>query len=333
MGLTNFGEIAARLIGAGRPPTTPAAAVRWGTRGDQVTIDGTLEELAGKIDQEDLKPPALILVGEVVALRQRINWFERLPLFGQTIVVTRAREQAAALADPLRELGAHVLELPTIEIRPPESWAALDQAIGEIGQYDWLIFTSANGVRYFTERLDATGKDLRDLKARICAIGPATAASVRALHLNVDLMPEEYVAESVLAAFERTDLSGKRVLLPRAAKARDVIPAELGRRGARVDVLAAYQTVIPENAAQRAAEIFEGEHKPDWITFTSSSTVAHFAQLCPADTLRGVRVASIGPVTSATARELGIEVHAEPREYTIAGLVEAIVEAQARVAV
>ncbi len=333
MGLTSFGEIAHRLIEAGRSPSTPAAAVRWGTRGDQATIDGTLENLAGKIDEEDLKPPALVVVGEVVALRQRINWFERLPLFGQTIVVTRAREQAAALADPLRELGAHVLELPTIEIRPPEDWKALDQAIREIGQYDWLIFTSANGVRYFTERLDAGARDLRDLKARICAIGPATAASVRALHLNVDLMPEEYVAESVLAAFEKADLAGKRVLLPRAAKARDVIPAELDRRGARVDVVAAYQTIIPENAAQRAAEIFEGERKPDWITFTSSSTVTNCAELCPAGKLRGVRVASIGPVTSATARELGIEVHAEPSEYTIAGLVEAILEAQAKVAV
>jgi uroporphyrinogen III methyltransferase/synthase len=279
-----------------------------------------------------MKPPALILVGEVVALRQRINWFERLPLFGQTVVVTRAREQALALSDPLRELGANVLELPTIEIRPPQDWAALDQAIREIDQYDWLIFASANGVRYFTERLDAGAKDLRDLKARICAIGPATAASVRALHLKVDLMPEEYVAESVLAAFEKADLTGKRILLPRAMKARDVIPVELGRRGARVDVVAAYQTVVPENAAQRAAEIFEGERKPDWITFTSSSTVTHFAGLCPAGTLRGVRVASIGPVTSATARELGIEVHVEAHEYTVAGLVQSIVEARAKVA-
>jgi uroporphyrinogen III methyltransferase/synthase len=332
MGLTNFGEIAHRLIAAGRPQSTPAAAVRWGTRGDQVSIDGTLENLAGKIDTEVMKPPALILVGEVVALRQRINWFERLPLFGQTVVVTRAREQALALADPLRELGANVLELPTIEIRPPQDWAALDQAIREIDQYDWLIFTSANGVRYFTERLDAGAKDLRDLKARICAIGPATAASVRALHLKVDLMPEEYVAESVLAAFEKADLTGKRILLPRAMKARDVIPVELGRRGARVDVVAAYQTVVPENAAQRAAEIFEGERKPDWITFTSSSTVTHFAGLYPAGTLRGIRVASIGPVTSATARELGIEVHVEAHEYTVAGLVQSIVEARAKVA-
>ncbi len=333
MGLTNFGDIARRLMEAGRAPSTAAAAVRWGTRGDQVSLDGTLENLADKINEEDLKPPALILVGEVVALRQRINWFERLPLFGQTIVVTRAREQAAALAEPLRELGANVLELPTIEIRPPDDWAALDQAIREIDQYDWLIFTSANGVRYFTARLDEAAKDLRDLKARICAIGPATEASVRALHLKVDLMPEEYVAESVLAAFAKADLEGKRILLPRAMKARDVIPVELGRRGARVDVVAAYQTVIPASSAQRAAEMFEGERKPDWITFTSSSTVTHFAGLFPLDKLRGVRVASIGPVTSATARELGIEIHAEPREYTVAGLVDAIVAAQAKVAV
>ena len=333
MGVMNFEEIAARLTRAGRPGSTPAAVVRWGTRGDQVTIEGTIETLSSKIHERGLKPPALIVVGEVVSLRRRINWFESLPLFGATVVVTRAREQAWALADPLRDLGANVVELPTIEIRPPGDWGALDDATSRIESYDWLIFTSVNGVRYFAERLDAGSKDLRSLRARICAIGPATADHVRALHLGVDLMPDEYVAESVLAAFAGVELAGQRILLPRAKQARDVLLLELGKRGAVVDVVPAYETAIPEDSRHRAAELFQGEYRPDWITFTSSSTVRNFVQMCPGRYLKGVRVASIGPVTSATARELGLEVQAQPREYTVKGLIAAIVEARAKRAV
>ena len=330
MGLTTFGEISRRLIEAGRARNTPAAAVRWGTRGDQRTVEGTLETLPSQIRQSGLKPPALIIVGEVVSLRKKLNWFEKLPLFGVSVLVTRAKEQAAGLSARLRSLGAGVIELPTIETRPPDDWGPLDRAIAGLDAYDWLIFTSANGVRYFIERLDAGEGDLRDLQAKICAIGPATADAVGSLHLKVDLMPEQYVAESVLAAFAPQDLDGKRILLPRAAVARDVIPVELEKRGASIDVVAAYQTVLPDSSRVLAERIFARDERPDWITFTSSSTVRNFAELCPPEQLRGVRLASIGPVTSQTLRELGLRVDAEAGEYTVAGLVESIVEPLSR---
>jgi uroporphyrinogen III methyltransferase/synthase len=325
MGVTTFAEISRRLIEAGRAPSTPAVAVRWASRGDQHSVEGTLANLAVRMHEADLKPPATIVVGEVVSLRRSLNWFERLPLFGTRVVVTRAREQAGRLAEMLREQGASVVELPTIEIRPPDDWGPLDSAIAELGSYDWVLFTSANGVRFFTERLDASTRDWRDMRAKICAIGPATAQSLHALHLKVDLMPDEYVAESVLEAFRSQDVAGKRILLPRAKAARDVIPVELTRRGAIVNVVPAYQTVAPQESTKLAAEIFAEGAQPDWITFTSSSTASNFARLCPIQWLSGVKIASIGPVTSKTVRELGLRVDLEPDRYTIEGLVEGLV--------
>jgi uroporphyrinogen-III synthase len=218
----------------------------------------------------------------------------------------------------LRALGAGVIEIPTIEIRPAADCAPLDRAIAELGRYHWLIFTSVNGVRFFLDRLDRSAVDLRALRARICAIGPATRAAVEALHLKVDLMGKEYVAEGLLEAFAAHDLRGKRVLLPRAAVARDLVPMELAKRGARVDVVEAYRTVVPEGAAALARATFGALRKPDFITFTSSSTVRNFVDLAGAETLRGVQAVSIGPVTSRTARSLGIEVAAEARVYTLA---------------
>ena len=327
MGLTTFDETAARLLAAGRDRETPAAVVRWGTRGDQVTVEGTLRNLGERIRQAGLKPPALIVVGEVVGLRRQLNWFERQPLFGQRIVVTRPREQAGALSDRLRVLGAEVISLPTIEIRPPEDWEHLDRAISELDGYDWLIFTSVNGVRHFVERLDASDRDLRDIRAKICAIGPATAESLEHLHIKVDRTPEVYVAESLLQAFSGRELQGKRILLPRARVARDLIPVELEKRGAKVNVVTAYQTVVPEGLASRAERLFNEPHKPHWVTFTSSSTVRNFVSVCPVQRLDGVRVASIGPITSATVRELGVPLDVQARRYTVDGLVEVILAA------
>ena len=327
MGLTTFDDIARRLVAAGRNPETPAAAVRWGTRGDQITVQAQLAQLADKVKQANLRPPALVVVGEVVALRSKLNWFERLPLFGQRIVVTRPRDQAAALTDRLRALGAEAISLPTIEIRPPGDWTPLDHAIARLDTYDWLIFTSANGVDNFIQRLDRSPNDLRRIRAKICAIGPATAEALETLHLKVDRLPAEYVAESLLEAFVGDDLDGTRILLPRALVARDLIPAQLEQRGARVDVVPAYQTVIPADAASRAQRLFAGPGRPDWITFTSSSTVKNFLSLCPKEKLEGVRVASIGPITSATARELGLSVDQEAGRYTVDGLIEAILSA------
>jgi uroporphyrinogen III methyltransferase/synthase len=214
--------------------------------------------------------------------------------------------------------------MPTIEIQPASDYGPLDRALANLASYDWLIFTSANGVRYFLDRLDASAVDLRALRARICAIGPATRAAIEALHLKVDLMGREYVAEGLLKAFEAYDLAGSRVLLPRAAVARDLVPVELTRRGARVDVVEAYRTVAPESTAAMAAKIFSAARKPDCITFTSSSTVQNFVALAGAQRLAGVQVASIGPVTSETARSLGLTVTAEARTFTVDGLVEAV---------
>jgi uroporphyrinogen III methyltransferase/synthase len=330
MGLINFPAIARELIAHGRPPSTPAMAVRWATRPDQETLVGTLADLPAKLARAGFKPPATIVIGEVVKLRDRFNWFERLPLFGRRIAITRDRRQAPQLAEPLEALGAEVLPLPVIEVLPSSDPGPLDRAIAGLHTYDWLIFTSVNGVNAFLERLDTSPVDLRALKARICTIGPATRAAVEALHLKVDRMPAEYVAESLLEAFEGENLKGVRILLPRSAIARDLVPAEFARRGAIVDVAEAYRTAPPESAAARAREVLA--RKPHWITFTSSSTVRHLAgALKPiggARALEGVRTVSIGPITSAELRQHGLPLDAEADPHTIAGLVEALCRAE-----
>jgi len=324
MGLTTIGAIARELIARGRSADTPAMAVRWGTRPDQRQVTGTLANIAGLVEAAKLKPPATIIVGEVVRLQDKLNWFERLPLFGRRVVVTRAQDQAGSFSADLRALGADVIELPVIALVPPEDCGPLDRALARLASYDWLIFTSVNGVRFFLDRLDQSPHDLRGLRARICAIGPATRRAVEALHLKVDLMPEEYVAESVLEAFSRFDLTGKRILLPRAQVARDLIPVELERRGAHVDVVPAYRNIVPTVSAERLAQVAQA----NWVTFTSSSTVKNFLALAGAHALQRARIASIGPVTSATLRQHGLAVHAEATEYTMDGLLQAILAHQ-----
>lgn len=322
MGLVNFPAIAQALIEKGRSPNTPAMAVRWATRPDQETIVGSLETLPQRLSDAGMKPPATIVIGEVVALRDKFNWYERLPLFGQRIVVTRDRLQSGDLAEPLESLGAEALLLPVIEIRDAADPRPLAAVIANLGSYDWLIFTSANGVRHFVAELDKSSRDLRSLKSRICAIGPATKAAIEALHLKVDLMPKEYVAESLLEAFANESLHDRRILLPRAAVARDLVPRELSRRGAAVDVVEAYQTVAPAGLAERARVILD--RKPHWITFTSSSTVTNFIAAAGREVLHGMKIASIGPITSATLREHQVEPTVEAQPHTIPGLVQAI---------
>ena len=325
MGLVNFAAIARELIASGRSPETPAMIVRWATRPDQETLVGTLATLPALAAEKAIRPPATIVIGEVVSLRERFNWFERLPLFGKRIVVTRDRRQAAELAAPLEELGAEVILLPSIEIQPAADFAPLDRAIARLKTYDWLIFTSVNGVKFFMERLDASQRDLRAVTAKICAIGPATRAALEALHLKVDLMPQAYVAESLIEAFTEEHLAGRRILLPRAAVARDLVPVELTRREAHVDVVEAYRTAAPAALTEQAAGALA--RKPDWITFTSSSTVKHLEKAVERGALRGIRIASIGPVTSQTIRECGLDVDAEANPHTMEGLVAAIVAA------
>jgi uroporphyrinogen III methyltransferase/synthase len=322
MGLSQFDDIAARIIAAGRDAATPAMAVRWGTRADQQTIVGTLETLPRLIHQQGLKPPATIVVGEVVQLRGKLDWFEKLPLFGQSIVVTRAREQAAALLTPLRQLGAQAIELPTIEIQPAGDYGPLDRALAQLEGYAWLIFTSANGVRCFLDRLDAGPFDLRAIRGRICAIGPATRDALERFHIKVDVVAEQYVAEGLLEALSGYDLADTRILIARAAVARDVLPNELIRRGAAVDVVEAYRTLPPSDLRQRATEILS--HQPTWMTFTSSSTVENLIAAVGVEAMRGIRVASIGPITTATLRRHGIADIVEASVYTVDGLVDAI---------
>ncbi len=328
MGIAAIRDIAREIIGHGRSPDTPAIAVRWGTRPDQQTVAGTLANIADGIERSDMKPPATVIIGEVVALHDRFNWFEKLPLFGKRIIVTRAQDQAAEFSDRLRSLGAEAIELPVISIQPSSDAAPLDRAIEQLATYDWLIFTSVNGVRFFLDRLDGSKHDLRSLKARICAIGPATRRAVENLHLKVDLMPEEYVAESLVRAFAHEELEGKRVLLPRAAVARDLIPTELAKLGAEIDVVEAYRNVVPDDARSRAREIFAASTKPHWVTFTSSSTVKNLLDIAGNAALKGVRIASIGPVTSETLREQGLYVDSQANPYTLDGLIQALLDAE-----
>jgi len=322
MGLTTIGEISRRLIEAGRAAGTPAIAVRWATRPEQQTVRATLGELPAAVAEAHLKPPATIIVGDVAALGGELNWYERLPLFGKRIVVTRAEDQAAESIDALRALGADAIELPSISIQPPESWMALDTAIERLDQYDWLIFTSVNGVRFFTERLDRSPRDLRRLRARIAVIGDRTRAAVEALHLKADVMPGEFVAESLLESLAPHEMAGQRVLIPRAAVARDILPESLRKRGAVVDVVEAYRTAIPADATERTAAVFS--RHVDWITFTSSSTVKNLLAIAGRDKIERAKLASIGPVTSQTMRMHGLRVDVEAHPHTMADLIAAI---------
>lgn len=330
MGVGQLPEIAAKLVSHGRSPNTPAALIRWGTRAEQEVVTGTLANLPEKC--RGMKPPALIVVGEVVTLRDKLRWFEAMPLAGKRILITRAREQASTFAAVLEAAGAEVVEFPTITIVPPDSWDPLDAAIGRLREYQWVIFTSSNGVRFFWERLQQAGRDVRDLHGiTICAIGPATAAALSALGVQADLVPAEFKAEALveaIAAVPGADgLRGARILLARAAEAREVLPGELTRLGAQVDVVPAYRTIrsAPEAEPVRAMLRDGNIHA---VTFTSSSTVTHFLELVGGearDLLRGVVVASIGPITAETAARHGIASDIVPEKYTIPALAEALV--------
>lgn len=328
MGVGNLGEIVAQLTRHGRSPETPVALIRWGTRADQQTVTGTLRDIVDRVAEAKLKPPAIIVVGEVVALREKLRWAEDRPLFGRRIVVTRAREQASALAERLQAEGAEVLEFPAIEIVPPESWEPLDAALRRIVEYRWIIFTSANGVRFFWDRMRAAQRDARSLaRARVAAIGPATAEALLARGIEADLLPAEYKAEGILAALADEPMGGAQILIPRAETARDVLPAELERRGATVDVVPAYRTVRSDREAKALRDLLKAK-RVHAVTFTSSSTVTNFCRaLGEADVpalLDGVTVACIGPITAATARERGLTPHIVCADYTIPALVAAL---------
>lgn len=329
MGMKNLPDIARNLLAAGMDPATPAALVYRGTTPRQRSLVATLASLPQAAVEQGFSNPSVIVVGKVCSLRDQLGWFEQRPLFGRSVVVTRAREQASGLAQELVQLGADVIQCPTIEISPLPDYAELDAAIGRLSEYAWLIFTSVNGVRWFWKRLEAAGKDSRALGlCRVAAIGPATAEALEARGIHPDFIPERYVAEGVVEGLlARGKVDGVRMLLPRAAKAREVLPDELRKAGARVDVISAYET-IP--AAARKDEVLERMQAGtlDCVTFGSSSTVENFLSLIPAETLRAhpeVRLAAIGPVTAKTLEAHGLPCHIMPEEYTIPALVQALV--------
>ena len=329
MGMKNLPVIARNLLAAGMDPATPAALVYRGTTPRQRSLVATLAALPQASVDQGFSNPSVIVVGKVCSLHDQLGWFEQRPLFGRSVVVTRAREQASGLAQELARLGADVIQCPTIEIRPLPDYAELDAAIERLSEYAWLIFTSVNGVRWFWSRLEAAGKDSRALGlCRVAAIGPATAEALEARGIRPDFIPERYVAEGVVEGLlARGGVDGVRMLLPRAARAREVLPEELRKAGAQVDVISAYETVP---AAARKDEVLERMRtgRLDCVTFGSSSTVENFLSLIPAETLRAhpeVRLAAIGPVTAKTLEAHGLPCHIMPEEYTIPALVRALV--------
>jgi len=315
MGARRIADIARRLMAAGRAPDTPVAAVRNGSRPDQWTVRATL----ATIGHAEIRSPSAIVIGEVAAID--LAWFETRPLFGRAVVVTRARGQANELTARLAALGAAVVELPTIALVP------LEFDLPDLAAYGWVVFTSANGVdAFFARGLHAAGRDARAFAgARVAAIGPGTAATLATRGITADLVPDRYVAESLLDAFPPPARPGERVLLARAEQARDVLPDGLGARGYAVDVLPVYRTVAARPDDGVVARVREGG--VDAVTFTSSSTVDHFCDLVGTVPDPQPAVVSIGPVTSETARRRGLRVDAEAGEHTIDGLVAALVEA------
>lgn len=317
----------AKLLAGGIAPTTPAAVIEWGTRADQRTVVGTVEDLAARADAHGVKPPAIAVVGDVVRLRSALKWFERKPLFGRRIVITRPRAQAADLAGLLEDQGAEVVPFPTIETVPAPSIAEVDDAVRRAAEIDWIIFTSVNGVRIFFDRLRDIGADVRAWHgARLAAIGPQTSRELERRGLRVDLLPDEYRAEGVIEALARVGVKGRRILLPRAAGARAILPEKLRELGAIVEEIVTYESVHPgERLDELRALLAAGE--VDAVTFTSSSTVDHFAASCGADVgglLARVAVACIGPITAETAVRYGLRVDIQPKTYTIPALAEAI---------
>ncbi len=324
MGVERIDSITRDMIGQGVRPDLPVALVRWATTGRQETLIGTLANIAQRVADAGFEAPAVAVFGDVVSLRESLNWYEKRPLSGKRIVVTRSRKQASALRDQLRGLGADVLELPTIRIEPPADLRAFAELVQDAHAYDWIVFTSVNGVDAFFEIFYKLYHDAREIGgAKIAAIGPATAQRLRDFHLHVDLQPEEFVAESVVREFQKQGgVENLRILLARAEKARDVLPKQLSDLGAIVDEGFAYRTV-PETRDTTGARRRLLEEGADLITFTSSSTVENFLALGLAWP-KEMQVASIGPITSKTARDHGLKIDIEARRYDVEGLVQAI---------
>ncbi|GEM_PF-36076 len=328
MGVENLPNIVSKLLEHGRSPDTPAALVQWGTWPKQRVVEGTLKDIVQRAKEAKLGPPAVTIIGEVAALRGKINWFDNKPLFGKRVLVTRSREQASKLSEQLSELGAEAVEVPAIHIEEPDDYGPLDEAVANIQRYGWIVFTSVNGVDGFFRRLHAQGKDARALAStKICAVGPAVASALKELGIIVDLLPKEYLTSAVVAALGEGGIAGTRVLLPRTDITGEDMAGGLEALGATVDQVVAYRTVASKELPD---DLVEDLHKGniDIITFASSSTVRNLVSLLNGDLslLSKAKIASIGPITSKTAQELGLNVDIEAEEHTIPGLVQAIVQ-------
>jgi uroporphyrinogen III methyltransferase / synthase len=319
MGAERLERVVERLLQHGRSPETPAAVVSWGTYPHQQTVQGTLATLVEQCRDAGCEPPAVTIVGDVVGLRERLRWFDNQPLFGKRVVVTRSQDQADDLRRLIETRGGEAVLCPTIRIRPiPDP-----DLSGLNGSYDWVVFTSVNGVYSLAAGLRAAGHDIRRLgTARIAAIGPETARAAEAAGLRVDFVPSRFVAEQVAAEFPET-LLGKRVLIPRAREARELLPELWRQQGAKVDVVPIYET-LPDEAGAAALRAGLAAGEIDAITFTASSTVRNFARLLPNLDLGSIVIACIGPVTAETAREVGLRVDVIAEQFTVPGLVEAL---------
>ncbi len=327
MGVKNLPFIVEQLMAFGRRPETPVAVIRWGTTPQHRSVSGTLADIVSKVEEAGLKPPAIIVIGDVVSLRDQINWFERSPLLSRRILVTRTREQASDLVKLLEEKGALCLECPTIEVTWPEDLTELDNAIKALPSFDWIIFSSTNAVRFFFQRLFHHGRDLRFLgRNALAAVGASTAQALREYYLEPDLVPEDFRAEGLLDAFRRIGVTKRRILIPRAMKAREILPQGLKELGAEVQVATTYETRTPELDPGISERL--GNEDLDVVTFTSSSTVKNLFRLLPENILNKIfataKVACIGPITAKTAESFGLTVHIMPEEYTIPALVRAI---------
>src|SRR5208282_1700126 len=307
----------------------PVAVVRWGTRPDQKTVVGTLGDIAGQVKKEILRPPAVMVVGNVVKLRDTLKWYEKKPLFGHRILITREYTRDYA---PLEELGAEIFEFPTIKTVPPENFDSLDAAIDVLDSYDWLIFTSANGFKFFIQRYLAKDRDIRDMKGiKLCAIGTKTAGAIRNYGLKVDVIPEEFNAEGLISIFSRLapggSLKGSRFLLPRAETAREVFPQKVRELGGEIDTPVAYRTIKPEKHGKRLKRFLQ-EGRISVATFTSAATFTNFIEMMGDEAmglLKPAAIAAIGPVTETAIKKAGLKVSIVPKEATIKAMVDAII--------
>lgn len=328
MGVKNLENIVKNLVKHGKASDTPVALVRWGTTARQMTVTGTLETIVERVKQARLKSPAIIVIGHVVSLRDELSWFDKRPLFGKRIVITRARAQASSLASKLSKLGALCIEIPTIQIVAAEDTAPLKKSIENIKNYDWLVFTSVNGVKFFFDTLFDMSHDVRVLgHLKFACIGPVTKERLKNYGIISDILPETYRAESVIDAFSTVEIKDKKILLPRARQARTILPEELIKMGAQVDDIAAYETILNTDGKKDLISLLEN-NGIDAITFTSSSTVSNFMSLLESKDIKklleNVVIASIGPITSDTAKSFDIEPDIEAKEFTIQGLVNSL---------